>query len=163
MLENMDMQGRVKVALTDREGNVVYEKSHRNRIVKAGRQLVAQLFGGITVGAPPSKVTHMGVGIGPAAATDDQTDLATARGPRNPIATVAYSEVIDSSSGSPVKRIKASLQTVFDFAEANGPEPLREAAIFTGPTGGVMYNRVVFDAVTKTNTFKLTLIWDIVF
>jgi hypothetical protein len=26
-----------------------------------------------------------------------------------------------------------------------------------------MYNRVVFDAVTKVNTFKLTLIWDIVF
>jgi hypothetical protein len=52
---------------------------------------------------------------------------------------------------------------VFDFGEANGPEPLREAAIFTAAADGTMYNRVVFDPVTKADTFKLTLIWDIVF
>jgi hypothetical protein len=40
---------------------------------------------------------------------------------------------------------------------------LREAGIFTAVSGGVMYNRVVFDAVTKTNAFKLTLLWDITF
>ena len=50
-----------------------------------------------------------------------------------------------------------------DFGDANGTAPLREAGIFTAETNGVMYNRVVFDPVTKTNAFKLTLLWDIVF
>jgi hypothetical protein len=89
--------------------------------------------------------------------------LVAARAPRNPITTVTYSEVTESSPGGPVKRIRASLQTIFDFNEANGAEPLREAGIFTAAAGGVMYNRVVFDPVTKSNNFKLTLIWDIVF
>jgi hypothetical protein len=105
----------------------------------------------------------MGLGTGAVAPNDDQTDLANPRAPRNPITQVTYSEVTEAGPGGPVKRIRASLQTVFDFNEANGPDPLREAAIFTAPTGGVMYNRVVFDPVTKGNTFKLTLIWDIVF
>ena len=47
---------------------------------------------------------------------------------------------------------------------ADGPtEPLREAGVFNAATGGVMYNRVVFQDVTKTDAFKLTLLWDIVF
>jgi hypothetical protein len=159
MQEGMDMRGQVTISLTDREGRTVYERTHQNRVVKAGRQLVAQLFGGITVGTPPSKVTHMGIGTDATAPNDDQVDLVAPRAPRNPISSVAYTEVNEGG----VKRIKASLQTVYDFAEGNGAAPLREAAIFTAGTGGVMYNRVVFDAVTKNNTFKLTLIWDIVF
>jgi hypothetical protein len=158
MQEGMDMRGQVTISLSDREGRTVYERTHHNRIVKAGRQLVAQLFGGITVGTPPSKVTHMGIGTDATAVTDDQVDLLAPRA-RNPITTVSYTEVTESG----VKRIKASLQTVFDFNEGNGATALREAAIFTAGSGGVMYNRVVFDPVTKNNTFKLTLIWDIVF
>jgi len=164
MHEIMNMKGQVRITLSDRAGNVVYDRLQDNRIVKAGRQLVAQLFSGVSVGPPPSRVTHMGVGTGAVAANDDQTDLANPRLPRNPITSVTYSEVTETASGGgTVKRVKASLQTVFDFNEANGADPLREAAIFTAPTGGTMYNRVVFDAVTKTDTFKLTLIWDIVF
>ena len=62
-----------------------------------------------------------------------------------------------------VRRVRVTLKTVFDFNEANGTDPLREAGIFNAATGGVMYNRVVFDPVSKTNAFKLTLIWDITF
>lgn len=163
MLEILDMKGRLSLALADRDGNIVYQRSHANRIVKAGRLLVAQLFGGVPGGTPPGQVTHMGVGTGPAAALDDQTDLAAPRLPRNPISPAVYSEIIETLPGGPVQRVKASLQTVFDFGEANGPAPLREAAIFTAAAGGIMYNRVVFDPVTKTDTFKLTLIWDILF
>ena len=79
---------------------------------------------------------------------------------RNPVAAPVYTEIVDTGG---IKRIKVSLQTVFDFGEANGVAPLREAGIFTAASGGTIYNRVVFDAVTKASTFKLTLIWDIVF
>ena len=159
MREDVEMHGRLRVALLDRDGSVVYERTHPNRIVKAGRQLVAELFTGVAAGSPPSKVTHMGVGTGAVAVNDDQNALASPRAPRNPITSVTNSDVTESG----VKRVKASLQTVFDFDQANGPDPLREAGIFTAATGGTMYNRVVFDAVTKSDTFKLTLIWDVVF
>ncbi|HTT38625.1 MAG TPA: hypothetical protein VMH32_13260 [Burkholderiales bacterium] len=158
MQETMDMQGRLRVLLEDRDGRTVLDRTHPNRIVKTGRQLVAQLFAGVT-GTPPSKVSHMGVGTGGDAATDDQAGLVAERA-RNPVVAPVYSEIVD---GTGVKRIKVSLQTVFDFGEANGADPLREAGIFTAPSAGTLYNRVVFDPVTKANTFKLTLIWDIVF
>jgi hypothetical protein len=158
MQETMDMQGKLKLLVEDRNGAIVLDRTYGNRIVKAGRQLVAQLFAGVS-GTPPSKVSHMAVGTGGDAAADDQAALVAERA-RNPVATPVYSEIVD---GTGVKRIKVSLQTVFDFGEANGTDPLREAGIFTAPTGGTIYNRVVFDPVTKANTFKLTLIWDIVF
>lgn len=159
MQEGMDMKGQLTLIAVDREGRTIFQRTHRNRIVKAGRQLVAQLFGGVTAGTPPSKVTHMAVGTGASAETDDQTDLQAPRLPRKPITSVTYADVIDSG----VKRVKATLQVVFDYADANGPTPLREAGVFTAATAGTMYNRVVFDAVTKNDTFKLTLLWDVLF
>lgn len=158
MRETMDMQGRLRLLLEDSNGRILLDRAHANRIVKNGRQLVAQLFAGVT-GTPPSKVSHMAVGTGADAATDDQAALVAERA-RNPVATPVYSEIVD---GAGVKRIKVSLQSVFDFGEANGTDPLREAGIFTAPSAGTIYNRIVFDPVTKANTFKLTLIWDIVF
>jgi hypothetical protein len=158
MQETLNMQGRVRLIGETRDGRIVLDRSHANRIVQAGRQLVAQHFAGVP-GTPPGIVTHMGVGTGAAAPPDADVKLVAER-VRKPIAAPVYSGVVDAAG---IQRIKVSLQTVFDFGDANGAEPLREAAIFTAAAAGTMYNRVVFDAVTKANTFKLTLIWDIVF
>jgi hypothetical protein len=158
MHETMNMQGRVRLIGETRDGRIVLDSSHGNRIVQSGRQLVAQRFAGVT-GTPPATVSHMAVGTGSTAASDGDVKLVAER-TRNPVTAPVYSSIVDSSN---IQRIKVSLQTVFDFGEANGPDPLREAGIFTAATDGTMYNRVVFDAVTKVDTFKLTLIWDIVF
>ena len=157
MQEDMNMRGAVRIITEDRSGCIVHDRRHANRIVKSGRRLVAELYAGVS-GTPPSQVSHMAVGTGSDAATDDQTTLVAERA-RNAVVTPVYNEIIDEA----VARIRVTLQTVFDFAEANGAEPLREAGIFTAAANGTMYNRVVFDPVTKTDTFKLTLIWDIVF
>jgi hypothetical protein len=66
MHENLEMKGRLTLRITDRSGAVVREQISANRIVTTGRQLVAQLFGGVTAGTPPSQVTHMAVGTNPA-------------------------------------------------------------------------------------------------
>ena len=158
MRDTMNMHGQVRVIGEARDGRIVFDQAYTNRIVQAGRRLVAQLFAGVT-GTPPGIVTHMGVGTGGAVPADGDTQLVAERA-RNPVAAPVYSAIVDTTG---VQRIKVTLQTVFDFGEANGTDPLREAAIFTAAAGGTMYNRVVFDAVTKANTFKLTLIWDIVF
>lgn len=163
MNENNDMRGEVTLVLTDRRGEVVLRKRHRNRIVRSGRQLVAELFAGPSGGAPPTKVTHMAVGTDGTPSLDAQTALLAQRDTRKPIEPPTYLDIVDNSGGSPVQRVRASLTSVFDFNEANGAAPLREAGIFTAAAGGVMYNRVVFDPVTKTTAFKLTLVWDVVF
>ena len=163
MRESNDMRGALTVQVVDRQGIVVYEAQHKNRIVTSGRNLVAQLFAGIAGGVPPSQVTHMAVGTNATAPADGDSGLKAERAPRRAISSVDYSEISEGSGGSEVKRVRARLTAVFDFGDANGAEPLREAGIFTAENGGVMYNRVVFDAVTKTDAFKLTLLWDIVF
>ncbi|HWS87650.1 MAG TPA: hypothetical protein VN282_11840 [Pyrinomonadaceae bacterium] len=164
MNEVLDMRGSVTLLVTDRDGAVVYERREHNRIVKSGRDLVAKLFAGAPGQQQPTRVTHMGVGTDGTEPTDDQTALLKERPardgvPRKPIEEVSFAEFADAG----VKRVRVTLRAVFDFEEANGAEPLREAAVFNAASGGVMYNRVTFKDVTKTNAFKLTLLWDITF
>jgi hypothetical protein len=142
------------------------------------------MFGGVSTGTPPTQVTHMAVGTGADDPADGQAGLIAEVAPRKPITSVAYTQFVEASAaaalpaasarvlaggslatpaiGDGVQRVRVSLKALFDFGEANGAV-LREAGIFTAPAGGVMYNRVTFDAVTKTNAFQLTLLWDIVF
>ena len=49
----MDMQGKVRLLLEDRAGRLPLDRTHPNRIVKSGRQLVAQLSR--RRGAPPRR------------------------------------------------------------------------------------------------------------
>jgi hypothetical protein len=163
MREQNDMHGALTLQLTDQAGRVVHRMQCQNRIVTSGRNLVAQLFAGQSGGVPPGRVTHMAVGTDNTPPTDADTALRAERVPRKAIANADYSEITEGDAGNQVKRVRARLTAVFDFNDANGTEPLQEAGIFTADTGGVMYNRVVFDPVTKTNAFKLTLLWDIVF
>lgn len=160
MDEKQDMYGQLTLVCTDSAGCEVWRRQMRNHIVTSGRNLVAELFSGTIAGAPPSAVTHMAVGTDAAAAADGDLSLTAQRGARKAISSATISQFAEAG----VTRVRVSLQTVFDFNEANDAVvPLREAGIFTAAAGGVMYNRVVFPAVTKTNAFKLTLLWDIVF
>jgi hypothetical protein len=165
VLESMDMRGRFTVHLTDGGGHVVHRQVRNNRIVKSGRRLVAELFGGVLSGTPPTQVSHVAVGTNGAAPSDDDLALGAQRGNPNPITEVTYTDFDEPmpSTSDVVKRTRVSVTAVFDFDEANGSDPLREAGLLTAATGGVLYNRVVFEPVTKTNAFKLTVLWDIVF
>jgi hypothetical protein len=162
MKETLDMQGQLTIQLTDRTGQVVQKQTSKNRIVTSGRTLVSEMFTGQFSGPPPTPVSHIGVGSGGTAPADADVALETQRGNRNVITDVNQTTFVDPNTG--VMRLRVTLQTVFDFGEANDPSvPLREAGIFTADTGGVMYNRVVFPDVTKTDAFRLTLFWEIIF
>ncbi len=166
MQEQIDMRGQVTLCMTDRRGEIIAERHFKNRIVTSGRELVARLFAGFS-DPPPTPVTEMAVGTDGTPAVDEQTSLlaerpATEASPRKEISNVDFSVFVENQ-GTPqqVQRYRVLLTTEFDFDEANGTEPLREAAIFNND--GVMYNRVVFEPVTKTADFQLTLLWEIVF
>jgi hypothetical protein len=160
MIETLNMQGYLTLIGTDRAGRVIQRQRVKNRIVSSGRNLVAEMFSGQFAGPPPTPVTHMAVGTGTNAPADSDTALQAQRGARKAITSTQVTQFNEAG----VNRVRVSLQTVFDFNEANDPAiPLTEAGIFTAATGGVMYNRVVFEPVTKTNAFKLTLLWDVIF
>src|SRR5262245_849324 len=156
MIENNEMHGALTLCMTDGQGRIVHRTRHGNRIVTTGRDLVAKLFAAQVAGVPPGAVTHMALGTDGTDPTDADAALRAEIAPRKPV-SVEYSKITESG----VERIRARLTSVFESGEANGA--LREAGIFTAASGGVMYNRVKYDTVTKTADFKLTLIWDVVF
>ncbi|WP_455392319.1 hypothetical protein [[Eubacterium] cellulosolvens] len=57
--------------------------------------------------------------------------------------------------------ITVTLASTFGYEEANGN--LSEAGIFNSDNGGVMYNRVVFPEISKTDKLTLSLIWKVSF
>ena len=57
--------------------------------------------------------------------------------------------------------IIVTLSSTFGYDDANGT--LTEAGIFNADNTGVMYNRVVFPEISKTDKFTLSLIWKISF
>ena len=57
--------------------------------------------------------------------------------------------------------IVVTLSSTFGYDDANGT--LTEAGIFNSENGGVLYNRVMFPEITKTDKFTLSLIWKISF
>jgi hypothetical protein len=162
MNETNEMRGCLTLRVSDRDGRVIHEQPCMNHIVTSGRQLVAQLFGGVVSGPPPTPVTHMAVGTGGGNPQDDDVALQNQRGDRKEIGPVEYVPFADPNTDGAM-RVRAMLTAEFDYDEANDGEALREAGVFNAATDGVMYNRVVFPDVTKTDAFKLTLIWDIVF
>lgn len=156
----MDMSGRLRLVLTDRAGAVVLDCMQVNRIVSSGRQLVAEMFAGQTSGPARTPVSAISVGTDGTEPKDSDTALLAPRGDPKGISKVDYSAFTDPDTS--VARVRVQLTAQFDFGEANDPStPLREAGLLNADH--VLYSRVVFKDVTKTDTFQLTLIWEIVF
>lgn len=161
MHDSMDMRGELRIVLTSRAGAVTLDRRVRNRIVTSGRRLVAELFGGETSGLSRRPVSRMAVGTGSTAASDGDTALVAPRGAPKEISDVEYGEFVDAEG---VRRVRVSLTAKFGFEEANDPSTaLREAGLFNDAEDAVLYSRVVFEPVTKTETFQLTLLWEVVF
>jgi hypothetical protein len=155
----MDMSGRLTIQLRDRWGALALDQRQHNRIVSSGRRLVADLFAGHTAGLPRTPVSVMAVGTGNREPLDTDTVLVAQRGTPAPITNVSISDVTDPQG---IARVRVQLTAKYNFGEANDPAtPLREAGLLND--AGVLYSRVVFKDVTKTDTFELTLLWEIIF
>ncbi len=162
MTDRLDTRGHVTLRLTDRAGRIVDERRRRNRIVLSGRFMIAELFSETT--SPPGPISHIGVGTDGTTPADDHEALLAPRGARREITERDTERLTERTEDrEEVVRVRVSLTAIFDYDDANGTEPLREAASFNGEEDGVMYNRVVFEPVTKTDAFRLTLLWEVVF
>ena len=154
-MESIDMKGRLTLRLYDRAGQLADYREADNLIVLDGRRMVAQQLAGVT--ATPLVITHLGVGIGTKETTSDDSKLQI-QVIRKKINKVLATDITAYENNT---KMKLLVSADLDFNEANAD--LTEAGLFTADTGGTMYNRVVFPAIKKTNGFKLSLVWEIIF
>jgi hypothetical protein len=152
--ESIDMTGRLTVLKRNRANTVIDEIAADNSIVLSGRDLVAKLF----INEKIAPISHIAVGTGNDPVIPAQDEKLGTELFRKPIKPADASQNITTTADN---RKKVIITADLDFNEANGV--LTEAGLFNAPTSGVMYNRVVFPAITKTSDFKLTLIWEVVF
>lgn len=156
--ESIELKGQLSLSLSDRDGNTVLTRTAHNKVVTSGRDLVAKLFSAV---ANTPTVGFVAVGTNDKEVSESDTALAAQLGNRKALGAFdAQKDLSTVGSGDDARR-KITRTVELDFAEANGE--LREAGLFTAATDGVMYNRVTFPTVTKTNSFKLTLVWEIQF
>ena len=153
--DSLDMQGRLTLRLIDREGQVVATRKARNAIVNEGRELAAkQLFYKNDI----EIITHFGIGSSTEAVKPSDPDLL------DPILRKPINEIQDTHITTSQTTNKTTVRVTgeLDFQDATD-RPITEAGLFNAESGDSMYNRVVFDPIHKSEDYKLTLVWEIIF
>ena len=155
--EDLDLTGRLTICRTTPDGRRTRAVRVPNAITRHGRQLVARLFNHDKTGDPIQRVSKMQVGSSGKAF--DPADEALGSPIEDPIDVqqIEEIEITDPTTGRP----RVMLRLTAELGEDDHIGELREAGLFTDD--GLMYNRVVFDTITKSDQFKLTLIWEITF
>jgi hypothetical protein len=152
--ESIDMKGRLTIHLENEAGEIVQSLAADNAIVLTGRDLVAQLFTGIS---KPNPISHIAIGTG-TTPVNDTTDKT--------LETEVFRKAIQPITLEHITTV-GNRQRVFVSADITFKEAvdqlLTEAGIFNAAEGGLMYNRVVFPPLKKTDSMKLTLVWEILF
>ncbi|NEO25275.1 MAG: hypothetical protein F6K57_40305 [Moorea sp. SIO4A5] len=160
--ENLDMKGRLIIQKYNPQAQLVQEVKADNSIVYTGRELVAKLFTNQTI--DPIRYIALGTGGSTVApANDIQLENEVFRKELKPFDL--GKDLIESGDGDS-KKCKIMLSVDLDFGEPDKqPVELTEAGLFNSPeqSQGIMYNRVTFPKITKSEQFKLTLVWEILF
>ncbi len=133
--------GRVTIDMFDRTGARFSRTEVNNTVVESGRTLLARLLAGSS-----GTVTHLAIG----------------RGGVSPLAG-------DTALGDEVVRVPATPlpvtapETVFRavLPAGVGTGALSEVGLFTAPTGGELFSRATFPAVTKQPWAVAIISWTI--
>lgn len=157
------MRARVEVQLRDRGGALLAGRAAYNTVLRAGGQLIADLFTGS--GGP---ITHMAVGTSDGDPTSvavtalGNDDGAGQPGLTGDTAVAIPAEAFTIEVDEPRSRVLVKVRATLPDAAAVGT--LREAGLVSRQGGGdVLYNRVVFPPVDKGADHDLTLFWEIEF
>ena len=152
--DDLNIAGRLTLRLCTPDGRIVEEVTAHNDITLAGRTLVASLFNHDKAADPIKRVSKMKVG-----SSGKDFDAADA----------ALGEYVDETPIiTPIEEVpnpggasRMMLRLTGELPEDADLGPLKEAGLFTDDD--VMYNRVTFETITKSDKFKLTLVWEITF
>lgn len=157
------MKARLRVQLTAHDGSVVAERHAHNTVLTAGAQMIADMFAG--TGGP---ISHMGVGTSDSAPDDVAVvslsndalggDPALVGETLAVIPPAAFSTRVVPERRVVQVRVRGTLPN--DAAVGR----IREAGLVSiQPTRAVLYNRVVFPPVDKSDDHELTLFWEVDF
>jgi len=152
--DTMDIKGSLTIQKRDLNNQLVEEIHANNTIVTSGRKLVAQLFSK-DFKDTIKPVSQIAIGRNDKAVSNDDLQLAEEIFCKN-INPIKDSDLVLLPDS---KRIKLTITADLEAKEGNGE--LKEAALFNEDK--VMYNRVIFKPINKTEDFTLTLIWEITF
>lgn len=150
---NMNIEGRLRILKYTLNGTLVAETENHNSITVEGRRLVANLFMNKS-GENITSISHMKLGRSKDPFNANDTNL------KDPIETKIEFKNKDTVSGEVVGD-RVMVRYIGEIEKDQCNDALKEAGLFTDE--GVMYNRVTFDQITKSEQFKLTLIWEITF
>ncbi|OLT60055.1 hypothetical protein [Moorena bouillonii] len=159
--ESLDMKGRLTIQTYNPQDQLVQEVKADNSIVYTGRELVAKLFTNQTI----DPIRYIALGTGNTAvnpATDTQLGKEVFRKELKPFDLGKDLKKTEEDD----KKCKITLSVDLDFGEPDKqPVELTEAGLFNSKKKdqGIMYNRVTFPKITKSENFKLTLVWEILF
>lgn len=158
------MRATLQLDLRDAAGRLVSRRRAHNAVMRQGAVLVASAFTGQAGG-----ITHMGVGT-----SDAESDSVTvtaltnaAEGGAPALTGATEVQLPGGTFGAPlvdeVRRVvKVRFHATLPDAAAVGT--VREAGLLSRGTGDpVLYNRVIFAPVQKSDDHELTLFWEVAF
>lgn len=148
------MRAHLRVELKSTTGETIEVRQEYNSVLRGGADLLARLFAGQGDG-----ITHMGVGTSDAPESDAFGTTTLSGATEVPISADAFQ--IDPPD--PVKRVvRVRVRGTVPAAAAVGT--VREAALLSrNDDSAILYNRVTFAPIEKTNDHELTLFWEVAF
>ena len=156
------MRARLRIELTSAAGEVLAVRQAHNSVMRAGAELMANLFTG--KGSP---ISHMGVGTNDAPETDAYSTTALVNDPGAPLAgsteVLIPAEAIFPAEIDTVKRVvRVRVRASMPAGAAVGT--VREAGLLArNGDQAVLYNRVTFAPIQKGDDHELTLFWEVSF
>jgi hypothetical protein len=140
--DDVMLTGKLKIVLTDENGNVKHEEEVKNLVVTTGKNFIASRMKDGTATA----MTHMAIGEGTTAAANGDTTLESEEGR----VSLASTTVTDNA-----------VAYVATFPAGTGTGAITEAGLFNDGTAGTMLCRTVFGVITKGAADTLGITWTV--
>jgi hypothetical protein len=140
--DNVMLTGKLKIVLTDENGNIKHEEEVKNLVVTTGKNFIASRMKDTTAGA----MSHMAIGTGTTAAANGDTTLGTEAGR----VALASTTVTDNA-----------VAYVATFPAGTGTGAITEAGLLNASSGGTLLCRTVFPVITKGAADTLGITWTV--
>ena len=149
ILDDVNGMGEVHILLTDKDGNVLLDRTDKNMVMDVGLGFISSRM----IDATSAVMSHMAIGTG----TNNSLGNMTA------LQTEVARQALSSSSRVTTTVSNDSVQYIANFPKGIGTGALTEAGLFNAAGGGLMLARLKFDVVTKGSEDGLTLTWKVRF
>ena len=161
--EALNIAGRLHLTLVDKQGKTFQSFSQQNKIVSKARKTIAE---SLASGNALKPIQKIGVGTSSTAPSYSDTVLGGEE-IRKPIEAVDPNSDYDSfTDDNGVERQRVRITANLDYTEGNAK--LQEAGLYlsddlNNDANDILYNRVVFPPINKTQDFTLKLSWELIF